>query len=527
MRFVRRALCVALLLVGFSAAAGAVSVDSVLVKYRPGTSDPMIAAIESSLGVSSSYVSPYNGVHVVPVAADATVAGLVSAFAAFGGVEFAQPNGVVTAAFLPNDTYFAAPENYQWNLNTIGMPSAWDVNGGGSPTTIVAVIDTGVAYEDFGRYKLAPDLAGTTFVQGWDFVNNDAHPNDDQGHGTHVTGTIAQTTNNSFGCAGIAYGVSIMPLKVLNSSGSGTEQDVADAIHYAADHGAKIVNMSLGSSSPSTVMEQAVNYAYSKGVTLVAATGNDNALGAMAVNYPGAYANVIAVGATRFDNHVTWYSNKGPQIDIVAPGGDLSVDQNGDGYGDGILQNDFNLNTKNVKDFGFWFLSGTSMATPHVAGVAALLYDQGVHDPDLIKAILQQTARDLEAPGFDCDTGWGLLNAAAALALVADFPHPGDANRDGKVDGGDLSLWQQFYDPLGLAGDNNTWDRGDWNNDNRIDGGDLALWQQYYSPESYLGLAALGGSTGIPLTGAAVPEPATAGLVALAASVSLLRRRRR
>ena len=524
MRFVRRTLCAALLLVAFSAATGAVSVDSVLVKYSSGTSDPMIAAIESSLGVSSSYVSPYNGVHVVPVTADATVAGLVSAFAAFGGVEYVEPNGIVTAAFLPNDTYYSP---YQWNLDTIGMPSAWNVNPGGSPTTIVAVIDTGVAYENYGKYQVAPDLAGTSFVQGWDFVNNDAHPNDDHGHGTHVTGTIAQTTNNAYGCAGIAYGVSIMPLKILNSSGSGTDQALADALYYAADHGANIVNMSLGSSSPSTVVEQAINYAYSKGVTLIAATGNDNSLGAGAVNYPAAYANVIAVGATRFDNHVTWYSNKGPQIDVVAPGGDLGVDQNGDGYGDGILQNTFDPNTKNVKDFSFWFFSGTSMATPHVVGVAALLYDQGIHDPDLIRAILQQTAIDLEAPGFDCDTGWGLLNAAAALALVADFPHPGDANRDGRVDGADLSIWQQFYDPRGLAGDNNTWDRGDWNDDNRIDGGDLALWQQYYSPESYLGLSALSGWTGAPLTGEAVPEPATAGLVALAASASFLRRRRR
>ena len=518
-----RVLC-AVSLVAFSAAARAVDVDSVLVKYRSGTSERGVAAIERALGVASSYVSPYNGVHVVPVGPDATVAGLVGAFAALGDVEFAQPNGVVTAAFVPNDTYYSP---YQWNMDAIGMPLAWNVNGGGHPSTIIAVIDTGVAYEDYGKYHLAPDLAGTTFVPGYDFVNNDSHPNDDQGHGTHVTGTIAQTTNNNYGCAGIAYNSAIMPLKVLDSSGSGTEQALADALHWATDHGAKVVNMSLGAPSPSTVIEQAVNYAHSRGVVLVAATGNDNALGAGAINYPAAYAGVIAVGATRFDNHVTWYSNKGPQIDLVAPGGDLSVDQNGDGYGDGILQNDFNVQTHNFGQFGFWFFTGTSMATPHVTGVAALLYDKGVHDPDLIQAILQQTAIDLEAPGFDCDTGYGLLNAAAALALVADFPHPGDANRDGKVDGADLAVWQEHYDPLGLGGDNNTWDFGDWNNDNRIDGGDLALWQQYYSPTSYLGLAGPGGSTGVPLSGSSIPEPATAGLLALATSASFLRRRRR
>ncbi len=519
-----RHLLVAGLVLALAAPCPAIDTTELIVKYRAGAPDTAAEGLQSL--VASDRVSPWSGSHVYTLAAGVSAEDAARRFAANPWVELAEPNGRITASFIPDDPLYSP---FQWNMDIIGMPAAWDITRG-SPSTVIAVIDTGVAYENNGKYKLAPDLAGTTFVQGYDFVNNDTHPNDDEGHGTHVTGTIAQTTNNAYGVAGIANQCAIMPLKVLDADGSGSFSALADALYYAADHGAKVVNMSLGAPVPSSAVEDALNYAHSKGVTLVAATGNDNALGAGAINWPAAYSTTIAVGATRFDNHVTWYSNKGPQIDLVAPGGDLNVDQNDDGYGDGILQNDFNLRSGNLGDFGYWFLTGTSMATPHVTGVAALIYDLGVHDPELIRTILHQTARDLEAPGFDNDTGWGLLNAAAALELASTFPHPGDANRDGKVDGADLAIWQQYYDPLGLGGDNDTWEHGDWNGDRRINGGDLALWQQNYAPLGYLNwdspLAGPSGSGLLSASDAEVPEPSTLALLATAASMLLLRRRR-
>lgn len=328
-------------------------------------------------------------------------------------VLYAEPNYIATAYMTPNDTYYS----YQWHMNNslyggIHTESAWDVSTGSGVT--VAVVDTGVAYEDYSIYRRASDLANTLFVPGYDFVNNDTHPNDDNNHGTHVAGTIAQSTNNSQGVVGVAFGAAIMPVKVLNGQGSGSYADVADGIRWAADNGAKIVNLSLGGPSPATYLEEAVRYAYEKGVTIVAASGNENS----AVGYPAAYDNyVIAVGATRYDEQRASYSNYGSSLDIVAPGGDLSVDQNGDGYGDGVLQQTFG---SNVQSFGYYFFQGTSMATPHVAGVAALVIAHGnATTPDAVRAALQLTADDLGAAGRDDQYGNGLVNAPAALAYSA------------------------------------------------------------------------------------------------------------
>jgi serine protease len=302
------------------------------------------------------------------------------------------------------------------------MEEAWDIQKGGSASVVVAVIDTGVAYESYSngskRYYLAPDLANTVFVPGYDFVENDTHPNDDNSHGTHVTGTIAQSTNNSLGVAGIAFNTAIMPVKVLDKNGSGSYANVANGIKWATDHGAKIINLSLGGASPSSTLENAVKYAYEHGVTVVAAAGND---GSSQVSYPAAYNNyVIAVGASRYDETLASYSNRGASLDLVAPGGDVSVDQNNDGHGDGILQNTFDPNTKNTANFGYWFFQGTSMAAPHVSGVAALLLAEGnAATPDEIRTALQETADDLGATGRDNTYGWGLVNAHAALQWSA------------------------------------------------------------------------------------------------------------
>ena len=343
-------------------------------------------------------------------------------------IESAEPNYYRYADFTPNDPLYP----YQWHFPMIQMSSAWDRSNGAGVT--VAVIDTGVAYEDYGPYRQAPDLAGTAFVAGWDFVNGDSHPNDDDSHGTHVAGTIAQTTNNAMGVAGIAYGANIMPVKVLDSEGSGTTQWVADGIVWAVNHGAQVINLSLGGPAPSSVLEDAVNYAYENGVTVIAAAGNDNS----DVGYPAAYENCIAVGAVRYDETRSPYSNYGPSLDLVAPGGDLDVDQNGDGYGDGVLQQTFNPVTKDYTDFAYWFFEGTSMAAPHVSGVAALLIAHGdATTPDEVRAALENTAKDKGPPGWDEEYGHGLIQADDALGYEGTaciF----DVNDDGMVDVQDI-----------------------------------------------------------------------------------------
>ncbi|MEK7098429.1 MAG: S8 family peptidase, partial [Patescibacteria group bacterium] len=336
------------------------------------------------------------------------------AFGARPNVEYAEPNYIAHTFMTPNDAHF----QYQWNFPKIGVPAAWDTSNGTGVT--VAIIDTGVAYENFSQsgktYSIAPDLANTAFAAGYDFVNNDMHPNDDNSHGTHVAGTVAQSTNNTEGTAGIAYGATIMPIKVLNASGSGTYAAIANGIRFAADNGAKVVNLSLGGSSGSQTLEDALKYAFDKGVTIVAASGND---GTGTVSYPAAYnAYVIAVGATRFDNTRAKYSNYGSALDIVAPGGDTAVDQNGDGYGDGILQQTFS--GSNYGAFGYYFFQGTSMATPHVVGVAALVIAHGnATTPADVRTALESTADDLGSVGRDNTYGYGLVDPVGALAWSA------------------------------------------------------------------------------------------------------------
>ncbi|MGA9348912.1 MAG: S8 family serine peptidase [Anaerolineae bacterium] len=376
-------------------------------------------------------------------------------------IESAEPNYYRYADFTPNDPYYSL----QWHFPMIHMPSAWDKSNGAGVT--VAVLDTGVAYEDYGPYRQAPDLAGTTFVAGWDFVNEDSHPNDDNSHGTHVAGTIAQTTNNGIGVAGIAYGANIMPIKVLDSEGSGTDKWVADGIMWAVDHGAQVINLSLSGPAPSTVLETAVNYAYDNGVTVVAAAGNggEDGIGDPVVEYPAAYENCIAVGAVRYDQTRSYYSNYGPALDLVAPGGDMSVAQNGDGYNDGVLQQTFNPDTRDYTDFAYWFFDGASMAAAHVSGVAALLIHGDATTPDEVRAALENTAKDLGPTGWDEEYGHGLIRAddawyqssfggALVLGNYWDDAYA-QANDHPELDVGDeagesLTVEAWFYDPGSL-----------------------------------------------------------------------------
>lgn len=411
----------------------------IIVRFKPDVRGEAIAEINQKHGTSVISTSRFAGFKRLRIPPEKTVAEMVEAYRQDSNVEYAEPNYIRHALMVPNDTYY----RYQWHFDDdhtnnpggatqnpyggangggIRMEPAWDTDTapplyGGDPGIIVAVVDTGVAYEDYGtKYKKAPDLANTNFVAGYDFVNNDTHPNDDNSHGTHVSGTVAQSTNNNLGVAGIAFNTSIMPVKVLDKNGNGTDADVADGIYFATNNGAKLINLSLGGSSSSTTLENAVAYAYNSGVTVLAAAGNKYQEG-NPPSYPAAYnAYVIAVGATRYDEIRAYYSNTGSYVDIAAPGGDVNVDQNQDGYGDGVLQQTFNPTSKNAKDFAYYFFQGTSMATPHVVGVAALLLAQNpTWTPDQVRNRLQSTAEDKGTAGWDPEYGWGLLDAYTAL----------------------------------------------------------------------------------------------------------------
>jgi serine protease len=386
----------------------------IVVKFRDGVGRQQMDAAQADLGTSLISTNSQIGINQLRIPADKTVEEMVAAFSARPDVEYAEPNYIAHAFMTPNDPYYT----YQWHMPQINMPAAWDQTTG-IPSVVVAVIDCGVAYETYGAFTQAPDLAGTTFVPGYDYVNNDSHPNDDCGHGTHVTGTIAQTTNNSLGVAGVAFNCAIMPIKVLDASGNGTYTAIVNGITFAADNGAEVINMSLGGASGSTALQNAVIYAYNKGVTIVCAAGN---AGTSAPQYPAAYTQCISVSAVRYDRTYTSYTCYGSTIDICAPGGDVTVDQNADGYPDGVLQQTHD--GTNYGTFGYYFYEGTSMASPHVAGVAALLISKngGTMTPDAVRAALQNTATDLGATGWDQYYGYGLVNASAALATIGNNP---------------------------------------------------------------------------------------------------------
>lgn len=298
--------------------------------------------------------------------------------------------------FLPNDPYF----KHQWHLEQVQMPFAWRRSRGRG--VVVAVVDTGIARD-------APDLAQAHFVAGRDFVKPGGEPDDPHGHGTHVAGTIAQSTNNGIGVAGVAPEVELMAVRVLDERGAGRWGAVAAGIRWAADQGADVINLSLGGSMPSRTIAAAIEHAHRKGVVVVAAAGNT---GRSSVGYPAAHRFAIAVGAVRFDETRAFYSAYGEGLDLVAPGGDLRVDQNGDGLPDGVLQN---TRVRGARAFDYIALQGTSMAAPHVAGAAALLRGAGVRDPDRVQAILEQTASEKESQD---EYGAGVLRTDDALQLA-------------------------------------------------------------------------------------------------------------
>jgi serine protease len=336
-------------------------------------------------------------------------------------VESIEPNYIYHTSVAPNDPQYSK----QWHLHNIHAERAWEESRGRGVT--VAIIDTGVSK--------VPDLAKTEFVAGYDFVNDKTAADDDNGHGTHVAGTVAQSTNNNYGVAGIAYEAKIMPLKVLSGSGGGTISDIAEAIRFAADNKADIINMSLGGGGESQVMKDAIDYAYNKGVVIIAAAGNENNNSA---SYPARYAHVIGVGATDAQGERAEFSNYGAGVDISAPGG---------GHGSKIWQETIDPDTNTPMIAGF---QGTSMAAPHVAGVAALIKSTGITAPDEIFAVLQQSVRKIEQDPQNY-YGAGHLDAAAAVKLA----------QTGKITFNDFFRWLRDNGYLNLR----FW----------IDGGAIAL----------------------------------------------------
>ncbi len=423
----------------------------IIVKFHDGVTRSEVSAVLADLGTSLISTNTQIGINLLAIPADKTVEEMVAAYRSRPDVEYAEPNYIAHAFMTPNDPYYT----YQWHMPLINMPAAWDQSTGSG--VVVAVIDCGVAYETYGAYTQAPDLAGTTFVQGYDYVNNDTHPNDDCAHGTHVAGTIAQTTNNSLGVTGVAFNCSIMPVKVLDASGNGTYTAIVNGITYAADHGAKVINMSLGGSSGSTALQNAVIYAYNLGVTIVCAAGNT---GTSVPQYPASYTQCISVSAVRYDKTYTSYTSYGSNIDICAPGGDVTIDQNGDGYVDGVLQQTHD--GTNYGTFGYYFYEGTSMACPHVAGVAALLIAKngGTMTPAAVRAALQNTAQDLGATGWDQYYGYGFLNANAALLSISTN-NPPVAAFSGTPTSGTYPLAVTFTDASTYTPTSWAWDFGD------------------------------------------------------------------
>ena len=369
----------------------------IAIDLRDDLSDPELTSFQSSLGFASqlsSFLSARTRIlraSVAPTEVAATIARLASD----KRVEGVEPVARVHASWIPNDPLLEK----QWHLARVGAPRAWAWSAGRGVT--VAIVDTGVACEDHGPFSRGSDLASSWCKQGFNFVDKNPHANDDNGHGTHVAGTVAQSTNNGLGAAGLAFAARILPVKVLGESGSGTTVDVADGIRYATDSGANVINLSLGTSRPSRLMREAIAYAIDNGVVVVAAAGNNGRW----VEYPGAFDGVIAVSATDSSDKIARFSSRGKEVDIAAPGV-------------GVIQQTI-CNRGRDRCERYPELSGTSMATPHVAAAAALLVSVGVQNPAAVEAILSRTASRIDGAERGSPLyGAGLLDAGAAVSYT-------------------------------------------------------------------------------------------------------------
>jgi thermitase len=321
------------------------------------------------------------------------------------GIEQASPDHIMKADVIPNDPYFRPYQKYdnitnQWALYAISAPQAWDLTQGSS-ACVVAVVDSGVNYNH-------EDLAGKVIL-GPDYVNNDNDPMDDFGHGTHVAGIIGASGNNAKGIAGMCWNCGIMAIKVLNAQDWGWYSNYALGIMYAADHGAKVINLSLGGTDESQLLQDAIDYAYAKGCVVVASAGNNNSSTPV---YPAACEHVISVAATNRHDAKTDYSDFGPWVDVCAPGGDIEGDMSLGGSPSQIW-------SCGLDNSGYALHMGTSVAAPFVSGLAAsILSIKPDLTPDEVKDIIKSTADDIGHP----ELGTGRINAYKALATLPPDP---------------------------------------------------------------------------------------------------------
>jgi serine protease len=427
---------------------------SVIVKFRLGTSPAaqraMLASIDGTGTPNLSYAT-FDIVAIDPAADPETVARRLDAQP---DVEYAQARYRVRPLFVPNDPLY--PQ--QWNYPAIGMERAWDINPGSDASVTVAVLDSGVAYTNialnFNTFQVridgdlypslgsvripfaaAPDLGPSDrFVAPYDFIWDDDTPVDMDGHGTHVAGTIGQLTNNGVGVAGMAFNVKLMPVKVIDSFwdiyfGSpfaGTDDVVARGVRYAVDNGAKVLNLSIGRTGPAApVVQDAIAYAVSRGAFVSVAGGNEFRDGNEAdrlAEFAPQINGMVAVSAVGRDRARATYSTTGPYIELAAPGGDASRG----GAAAAILQQTFDLDLVETWDrgpfraprfdvFTYQYFQGTSMAVPHVSGLAAMMIQQGITNPAAIEAAMKRYATDLGAPGRDDEYGYGLIDPRASL----------------------------------------------------------------------------------------------------------------
>jgi serine protease len=426
----------------------------VIVGYDYGLSAGQRASVAKAARTVGGRKLP-SGARLVRTRRGETVKAAVARLRRDKRVRYAVPNYIARASeFIPNDPGITGPggwQEVQWNLVGpfgVNAPAAWEqaiaAGAPGGRGVTVAVLDTGVAFENFRRFRRNPDLYQRRFTRPYDFVDGDRHPNDENGHGTHVTGTIAQKTNNDLGLAGLAYGVTIMPIRVLDAHGEGDAAAIARAIRYAARNRARVINMSLEFDSSITASQipdivAAIRYAHKRGAVVVGAAGN---AAESAVAYPARTTHVISVGGTTERGCEADYSNSGSGLDIAAPGGgdDAPLDDNPadlqncqpEQRGRDIFQVTF---TRDVRTFGIPSnYEGTSMAAPHVSAIAALIIATKVigsrPSPQAIEARLKQTARDLGPPGPDRRYGHGLVDAFAAInpAIPATGGQPNPAN---------------------------------------------------------------------------------------------------